>query len=612
MATAQEVPTRYDLVLNGQGYVLLDTITPSLPFRQHKAVYSLSPTFIDRSNVTGSFGDNQQDWWMTASQNDWSLGEEQKFFRQSDPTSRSRYWRGMNTDLTVPGQLTIGRNNSTLSFASAVQSITYSFGRSVYYVTGVTDLFEVNANGDTVTNRGAHGAGGQPSALATDGTNLYISGSLCTTIRKWNGSAFSTFSTSPASSLAFVNNTIYGFNPSTSTSSFSRWDSTGVPSILFTWRSADGTALNNNVQVIPLGGRVIIIRDTGNALGAELWIFDGNGVSKLQDFEPNFLYHSMCVSEGIVFLIGFGQKRGFTRTEVRYYANGTVGTAYTSQWTTSVPAGLMSIAPFGNGVLFSEPIYNALMYYDLAQGGASTIAPFTASAADSAIATSNVSALVVRGTSTGTRYLASEAASAASIQTSLFDFDSSLIKVVRGAMVDFAKASDGDGGSVDLYYTTDDVSSSFTSIASGITAGTEYPLTGAASSCHSISLLTVLNKGTSTNGPVLKRTYVRAAPVLQQFRRREYVIDCNGDGGQEARELRDGTTMAKSGREQVNDLITLAQSTAPFSVTDRFGTFTGLVDLNDPEGLQIYETHQADDTPALSGTFVVRLKIREV
>src|SRR5439155_10931291 len=107
MAIAADVPTRFDLVLNGQGYVLLDTITPSLPFRQHKAVYSLSPTFIDRSNVTGSFGDNQQDWWMTASQNDWTLGEEQKFFRQSDATSRSRYWRGMNTDLTVPGQLTI-------------------------------------------------------------------------------------------------------------------------------------------------------------------------------------------------------------------------------------------------------------------------------------------------------------------------------------------------------------------------------------------------------------------------------------------------------------------------------------------------------------------------
>lgn len=611
MAGSADVPARFDVVLDGQGYVFLDTTQANLPFHSARATYSLSPTFIDRSNVSGAFGDNQQDWWMTGSQNDWSLGEEQKFFRQADATSRSRYWRGMNVDLSVPGQVMIGRNNATVAFASPVQSVIYSFGKSVFYVTGVTDLFEVNANGDTVTNRGAHGAGGQPSALAVDGTNLYISGASCTTIRKWTGAAFSSFSTSPAASMTFVNNTIFGFNPSPSTSSFSRWDTTGVPSTLFQWKGGDGTVLSNVVQVTPLGGRVIILRDTGNTQGSELWIYDGNGVSKLQDFESNFLYHSMCVSEGILFLIGFGQKRGQSRTEVRYYANGTVGVAYTSQWTSSVQTGKMSIVPFGNGVIFTEPVYGALMYYDLAQGGASTFAPFTASAADSYTAASNVSVLQVKGSPTGTRYLASESASAASLQTSLFDFDTSLTKTLRAVKLDFDAATDGNGGSIDLYYMLNDVNAALVALATGVTAGAEVSFANS-TTCRSVSLLAVLNRGTSTLGPVLKRIYVRAAPQLQQFDRREFILDCSGDGRELTRELRDGTPHPKSGREQVNDLITLAQSAAPFTVTDRFGSFTGLVDLDDADGFQIYEIHPNHEIPNASGDFVVKIRLREV
>jgi hypothetical protein len=116
VATAADVPRVYDVVLNGQGFVFLDTIQPSLPFRSHKATYKVSQTFIERSNVTGAFGDNQQDWWMTASQNDWSLGEEQKFFRIGDQVSRSRYWRGMNVDLSLPGQVsTSGLNSGSMT-----------------------------------------------------------------------------------------------------------------------------------------------------------------------------------------------------------------------------------------------------------------------------------------------------------------------------------------------------------------------------------------------------------------------------------------------------------------------------------------------------------------
>lgn len=613
-ATAADVPGRFDVAMNGEGYMLLDTVQSNLPFHSARATYSLSPTFIDRSNVSGAFGDNQQDWWLTAAQNDWSLGEEQKFFRQADATSRSRYWRGMNVDLSVPGQVTIARNSADVSFASAVSSIAYAYtltvNQNAYFATGVTDLFEINANGDTVTNRGAHGAGGEPNTLVADGKNLFISGNACTLIRKWDGASFSTFSTSPAFSMAILNNTLYGFQ-SPSLNSFARWDSSGVPSTVFQWKSADGTPISNGSRQLAYGGRVLILRNAGTPSGVELWIYDGNGTSKVQEFEGNFAYHAMCVSEGVAFFLGFGQKRGFVRTELRYYASGSVGVAYTSHWTSTanVPTGTMAITPFGNGVIFTEPIYGSMMYYDLAQGGASSFAPFTASAATSNVAGSTVSAMLVNGSATGKRFLASEAASAASLQTSLFDFDSSLSKVIRAVKLDFDSASDGNGGSVDLFYTTNDVLSSFSSIANSITAGQEYPLNV---NCRSFSLLAVLNKGTSTDGPRLKRLYVRAAPLLQQFRKREYVLDCSGDGNDVTRELRDGTPHPKSGREQVNDLITLAQSSTAFSITDRFGTYTGLIDLDDQDGFQIYEIHPSPENPVASGSFVVRVRVREV
>jgi len=54
-----------------------------------------------------------------------------------------------------------------------------------------------------------------------------------------------------------------------------------------------------------------------------------------------------------------------------------------------------------------------------------------------------------------------------------------------------------------------DVDGSYTTLQTGAVSGTEYTLTG-----RNISVKITLNKGTSTNGPVLKRHYIRAAPVV--------------------------------------------------------------------------------------------------
>jgi integrase len=54
-----------------------------------------------------------------------------------------------------------------------------------------------------------------------------------------------------------------------------------------------------------------------------------------------------------------------------------------------------------------------------------------------------------------------------------------------------------------------DVDGSYTTLQTGAVSGTEYTLTG-----RNISVKITVNKGTSTNGPVLKRHYIRAAPVV--------------------------------------------------------------------------------------------------
>ena len=42
---------KFDVVINGQGYVFDDSIEPSVPFRTHRAIYGFSPTFITRTST---------------------------------------------------------------------------------------------------------------------------------------------------------------------------------------------------------------------------------------------------------------------------------------------------------------------------------------------------------------------------------------------------------------------------------------------------------------------------------------------------------------------------------------------------------------------------------
>jgi hypothetical protein len=49
--TAAEVPGVYDVVIDGYGFVFWTSLMQSLPFRNQRAAYSYTPTFLERTNV---------------------------------------------------------------------------------------------------------------------------------------------------------------------------------------------------------------------------------------------------------------------------------------------------------------------------------------------------------------------------------------------------------------------------------------------------------------------------------------------------------------------------------------------------------------------------------
>jgi len=154
-----------------------------------RAVYGYTPTFVDRQNVGAEYGDNTQDFFLTASQNDWSLGEERRYADLTDDDLKRRYWTGTSVDpTTVIGQVSLRNTMASLSFGEAVTACTtLPSGNS--FAAGATKLYEIDSAG-TVTDRGAHGLGAAPSTygMSNDGANVVmaVNGQVP---RKWNGAA---------------------------------------------------------------------------------------------------------------------------------------------------------------------------------------------------------------------------------------------------------------------------------------------------------------------------------------------------------------------------------------------------------------------------------------
>lgn len=622
-ATATDVPGKYDVVINGKGYCLLDSLEESIPFRTHRAVYGFTPPFVERQNVSNSYGDNAQDFFLTIRQRDWSLGEQQKFFRAG---TDGRYWMGSNVDVSTPGQVSLSAGTTGITFPAAVRACCRERTSGDITTVSTTNLYRVTSTSGAITDLGAHGLGAAPGrwGICNDGNNVYISSTTAGTVgtRKYTGAAYSTFSAGGCDSLAFLNNTLYGYQATLSR--LILFDTAGTVTGLFTWQAAEGSAASvGPPRLCSFGGRLLIAFPYAQE-SSELWIYDGSGVSRLEVFPENFIISEIEVLYGVAYIGGSFTKpsgsNNVLRSAVLFYDGSQIGKLWQANDfnSSTVTTANLSVGPhpamgINNGrLIFTDETLGNLMAYDPASGGVSTVGTFTPNAGDSGqIASSGQCIVHTRNQVGGYYYPATTYPSSGYVISSLIDFDSSLKKVFRGATIEFDSAADGNGGSVDVSYQIGGLAGSWTSLATGVTSGTEITFP-ASTTGHSIALKVTLNKGTSTSGPLLKTMSLRGAPVMPEYPHGEYILDCTNTED-DPRQLRDESYHPLTGYEQAQNLTTAAKSQVPITITDKLnGTFTGFVDINDAQGFDVYEIHPAEGDLKKAGSYVVRLTVRGV
>lgn len=596
------VGPRYDVIIDGHGYIFWNELMESMPFRNQRAAYSYSPTFVERQNTSGNYGDNQQDFWMTASQNDWSEGEQQKFLRLNDQDSVRKFYMGTNIDVSIEGQVTLRPATTSLAFDGSV--IAACQNGNTLLAASSTHLYSVDFAG-SITDLGAHGISAAPGRFGIardDGANIFLTGAGGN-VRIYNGS-FSTFSSSGADSLCFLNNTLYGFR--VATADIVQWDTSGTISTVFPLKGGTGSAASVLIpKLLPYGGKLLIV------LQDRMLIYDGNAASVIATFQ-NFVATDADILDGVVYLGGYYAKPdaadGSTKLlqpALLYYVSGTIGQVWKASGftgsSTDLSYGGATLAVYQDGVAFTDDSTGHLMFYSPDAGSVSCIGVYTVAGSASRLVSQSYDILHIRNQTTGYLWPSTTVASTGTVQGSLIDFESSLTKLFRGITVEFDSASDGDGGSVDIAYQVASVTGSYTSLKTGAVSGVEYApsdVTG-----RSISVQITLNKGTSTDGPVLKRVYVRAAPEQQTFRRCQYVIDCTGVAGKNEVVHRDGSLSTLTGAQLATDLVAAITSATPVSITDRFGTYTAVAEQG--EGVS-----ELDEVRP--GEFIGQVTFREV
>jgi hypothetical protein len=616
-----DVPGKYDLVLNVagtlNGYIFDRTRESTLYGSRARAEYTSSPTFVERQNISNAYGDNAQDFFLTARQRDWSLGEQQKYFRSGND---GRYWMGQNVDISTPGQVKLSQTAGAITFAQVVRGSAREAASHSVDVAGTTKLYEVAVDGN-IADLGLHGLGTQPEkwAVCNDGNSVFLSsesgGSVG--VRRYSAAAFTTFSATGATSLCFVNNTLYGF--SQVSSALYRYDSAGVATTLFSWKAANGgVATVNYPRLHSFGGRILIPLLYAQE-SSELWIYDGNATSRLEVFPENFVISDCEVLYGVAYIAGSFMRAATTTTynfrpAVMFFDGSQIGRLweandYNTVASSNIAGGPHPALGVNNGKLvFTDETTGNFMAYDPARGGVSSFATFTPNTGDSGtIGSTGLIFTHVRNQTGGYFFPSGVYPSSGYVISSLFDFDSSLNKTFRGVTVEFDAASDGNGGTVDVSYQLNSVAGSWTSLATGVTSGTEtvFP---ANISGHSVAVKVTLNKGTSTSGPTLKRLNIRAVPTQQSYELRAYNLDLTSTPTA-VTALNDGTPHPSSGFTQAVALRTAIKSTTPITVTDKFGTFTGVCE---PAQCAVLEIHSEGTSPATPGQFVATLTVREV
>lgn len=578
MASSSDVPERFDVVINGEGFMFAEA-------EEVKAQFGYTPTFVPRSNTQGDYGDNFQDFWLTLTQRDFSLGSGQRFFR-TDETRNRKFYTGTHVEVQDPGSVTITPAVVTATNAQTMYTACPYLGGTVF-VGATSNGYQISDTG-FVTSLGAHGLGTTPSrygsvAPESGSTNhVYLTETAVGTagVRKFDGTSWTTFSASPANALAFLNNTLYGLRYDNT--KLVKWDTAGLQSDLYQWKGVAGeTVIISEGKLHGYGGKVLIHLIVGNQ--SQLWSYDGTGAAIIAAMPPSFRGRDITVVTGIVYVSGYYSSGLQSVPAIMAYDGKNITEAWRGTRAATVTFPEPALAAYYNGFLFSNNFDGTLNYYNQSTAVAAPVATISSTAI--AAPSSNGSFVFLHGQSTAISLWPSKSTTntTATVTTSLFDGDSTLTKIFRGIKVDFSAATDGNGGTVDIAYRVGDVDGSYTTLQTGAASGTEYPLTNITG--RSVSVKVTLNKGTSTYGPTLKQIAVRAAPVPGAFRKEVYILNLTGRDGGSHVALRDGTSLhPKDGKAQADALRTAATTTTPISFTDEFGTFTGIID---GEGFQI-------------------------
>jgi hypothetical protein len=618
--TAADVPGRIDVLLDGQGYLLADQVSSPVAsaYGLQRATFGNSPVFVTRQNVSGDYGDNQQDSWLTFTQKDWSGGEQAKYeARGNDP--QNRYWVGNCVDVSTPGEVSMRKAKTGLTFAGSPKSACP--GLTNAYVSTTTTLYHVDYAG-TITSDGAHGLGAAPSRFgmtaAGGGVDIFLSTTAAGTVgvRRWNGAAFATYSATPADSLATTPNTLYGFKENTG--DLMRYDSAGVATSQYTWRNNEGVALTGiTSKLVSFGAKLLILRyrGSGGKANAELWLYDGVAPAQIAEFPSNFNVYDMEVVQGVVYISGAfarhitGGSTLIERPAIYFYKDGTLDVLWKATGTLQVSAygdAAPALATYDSGLVFTNSKDGQVAFYDPSAGAVNNIQDYSTNGLEILTGASSFYVLSTRNSSTGTLYPASSDAATTSstfVNSSLVDFDTSLRKIFRGVRIEFDSATTGDGGSADILYRFNDVLSGYTSLQTGAVSGTEYlfPTPAEGTNYRSVSIQIALNKGTSTNGPVLRRIQLRAMPTLPVYKHRSYTFMLGGRDGKSPVKLRDQSFHPLDGKDMALNLQIAAARSSPFSITDHLGTYTGIIEEN---GLEMVQFHPEQ--------WVAHVKTREV
>jgi hypothetical protein len=593
-ATASEVPFRYDVVINGEGY-LFDKRT------ENAAELGHSPTFVTRQNVSGAYGDNEQEFFLTFSQNDWSGGEGQNFISLRDQDTWNKYKRSTNIFITQPGQAVLNSDAATVSLTAPI-ACSRGGSSKVPLVVTATQASMVTASG-TLFGPFNHGAGTPTEwAVTSDEEHYYIAGA--TAIRRMNtsGVSFAFSATTAAGALEYLNNALYSFDGRT----LRTYSTAGVATTLHTFQLAEGTGRTiDNSKIAAFGGELLILLKS--VMGPELWTYDGAGVRRLAQMTGVFYAHDMLVHDGVVYISGLidnVQQDAFTggvAPVIYTYLNGSLDELWRGN-TTSATTVRPSLGLHRGKALWSYGQANEVMQYDPATGAISRLFQYSnpSESVTSFMAFPPQAVVLFHPSNSTHPYFPATTvptrAATGTLQLSAVDFDTSVPKAMRGIKVEWSGS-----GSVDIAYAIDDdaLSPTFTTLQTTAVSGTEYTF-AAATIGKRITVKLTLNRS-GTNSPILRRVYVRAAPTLQSFRRGVYLIDCTSRDGEQPLARRDGTPHNLDGLSMLTNLRTAVTSTTPLSITDSLGTFTGVLE---PEGFKAVQVRPQE--------YLVSVTVREV